>query len=244
MRARYDEIVREKTSRIQQYKQAVAGLIAQRENKVEKIKSLTEEVNKLENLKSGALSKAKTRVKELQAQGLGKEEIQQDAEYAKCQGAFRDFSSTLSEKQARIEELEHDIGEYATRISEHKVQLTSLLREVDKLKAEAADAVADVITAREEKEIADTLAGIAQDGTSEELQRMRQLRQEIKAEAHISKELAGTDHHVQEAEFLAFARDSAADDEFAALIGLAEEVDSGAPSSEAAEKEGPSPLPE
>ena len=80
MRARYDEIVREKTGRIQQYKQAVASLIAQRENKVEKIKNLTEEVNKLENLKAGALTKARTRVKELQAQGLSKDQIQQDAE--------------------------------------------------------------------------------------------------------------------------------------------------------------------
>ena len=225
MRARYDAVVQEKIERIHHYKQAVASLIAQKENKVAKIKTLTEDVGRLENLKSGALAKAKVRLKELQAQGLGKEQIQADAEYMKCQGAFRDFTSTLAEKQARIEELEHDVETYTARVSQHKVQLTSLLREVENLKAEAADAVADVITSKEEKEIADTLAGIAKDGTSEELQRMRQLRQELKAEATISKELSGADTRTQEAEFMAYASRSSADDEFDALIGLAETTD-------------------
>ena len=146
MKARYDNVVREKTARIHQYKEAVAGLIAQKETKVQKVKVLTEDVQKLENLKAGALAKAKTRVKELQAQGASAEAIQTDPEYLKCQGAFRDFSNTLSEKQARIEELENDVAEYTSRVAEHKVQLTSLMREVENLRAEAADAVADVIT--------------------------------------------------------------------------------------------------
>ncbi len=244
MKAKYDEIVREKTARIHQYKQAVAGLIAQKESKVQKVQALTDEMQKLQDLKSGALAKAKNRVNELQAQGAANEAIQSDAEYIKCQGAFRDFSTTLEEKQTRVEELEQDIGEYSQRVSEHKVQLTSLMREIDKLRAEAADAVADIITSREEKEIADTLAGIAKDGTSEELQRMRALRQEVKAEATISKELAGTDTHNQEAEFLAFARDSSANDEFAALMGLAGEADGAAAAPEADASERSSSLPE
>ena len=113
MRAKYDEILREKTSRIQQYKQAVAGLIAQQENKIQKVTTLTEEVRRLENLKSGALAKAKQKVEALQKAGKTTEEIQRDEDYLRCQAAFKDFSSTLAEKQARIEELEADIGEFA-----------------------------------------------------------------------------------------------------------------------------------
>ena len=81
------------------------------------------------------------------------------------------------------------------------MQLQQLLRDVEKVRAESADAVADVITSKQEKDIADLLAGIAKDSSSEELQKMRQLRQELKAEARISKELAGTDSKAQEAEF-------------------------------------------
>lgn len=217
VRAKYDEIVREKISRIQQYKQAVAGLIAQQENKMAKVKSLTEEVENLERLKAGALAKAKQSV-----QGMSKEEAQQSEDYKKCLAAYNDFSSTLAEKQDRIAELETDIEGYGKSIRDHKVQLQQLAREIDKIKAEAVDAVADMITARQEKELADALSGIAEDGTAKELQRMRELRQEVRAEARVSKELAGTDSKAQEAEFLEYARTNVASDEFDSLIGLAE----------------------
>ena len=51
---------------------------------------------------------------------------------------------------------------------------------------------------------------------------LRQLRQEVRAEARISKEMAGTDIKAQEAEFLDYARRSSANAEFDALVGLAE----------------------
>jgi chromosome segregation ATPase len=242
MRAKYDEILREKTSRIHQYKQAVAGLIAQQENKMQKVKTLTDEVGRLENLRAGALAKAKQKTTELQKAGKTTEQIQHDEDYLRCQAAYKDFSSTLAEKQSRIEELEADIGDYGKRIGDHKVQLQSLLRELDKLRAEQSDAVAEVITSREEKELADTLSGIAQDGTAEELQRMRQLRQEVKAEARISRELAGTDTKAQEADFMEFARRSQSDSEFDALIGLAATVEK--PTSAAPVQEKPAALPE
>lgn len=242
VRAKYDEILREKTSRIHQYKQAVAGLIAQQENKIAKVKTLTEEVGRLEDLKAGALAKAKQKVNELQGKGVAKEAIQHDEEYMKCLAAYNDFSSTLAEKQARIDELETDIAGYDNRIKEHKVQLQQLVREIDKIKTEASDAVAEIITAKQEKEIADAFSGIAEDGTAKELQRMRELRQEIKAEARISSELAGTDTRKQEAEFLEYARKTSASNEFEALVGLAADSDSKTPAAKNAEK--PSTLPE
>ncbi len=237
VRAKYDEIITAKLSSIHQYKQAVAGLIAQKENKVSKVKTLTEEVEKLERLKAGSLAKAKQTVEKLKAAGKPMEEIKHDEDYLRCLSAFNDFSSTLNEKQDRIVELEKDVEEYSQRVGEHKVQLQSLMRDIENLRAESHDAVAEMITAKEEKEIADTLSGIAKDGTSEELQRMRQLRQEIKAEATISKELAGTDTKVQEAEFLEFARQSTATNEFDALIGLADSIESAAPVEDQADSE-------
>ena len=161
VRAKYDEIIADKTTRIQQYKQAVAGLIAQQENKMVKVKKATEDVERLERLKAGALAKAKERVSQLQKDGKAKEDIQTDEEYMKCLSAFNDFTSTLAEKQEIITELEGDITEYGTRIKEHKVQLQNLVRDIDKVKSEASEAVADFITAQQEKEISDALTGIA-----------------------------------------------------------------------------------
>ncbi len=244
VRAKYDAIVQEKTGRIQQYKQAVAGLIAQQENKIAKVKALTGEVKKLEDLKAGAMAKAKQRVSTLQAAGRSKEDIQHDEDYMKCLTAFNDFSSTLAEKQARIDELEADVSDYGNRIKEHKVQLQQLVREIDKIKAESTDAVADIITARQEKEIADAFSGIAEDGTEKELQRMRELRQEVKAEARVSQELAGTDTRAQEADFLEYARKSTASNEFDALVGLSADADKTAQEPEAKTTQKASALPE
>ncbi len=242
VRATFDHIVRDKKGRVNHYKEAVATLIAQKEKKVQKVKNLTEDVQKLERLKTGAMAKAKQRVAELQAAGKSIEEIQHDEDYVRCQSAFQDFRTTLAEKQARITELEAEIEDGTARIGEHKVQLQHLLREIEKVKEEAADTVADMITAKEEKEVADLLTGLSEDRSSLELARMRELRLEVKAEAQISKELAGTDTRAQEAEFLDYARTHESQDEFAALVGLAEEEDTAG--REAPEKDADAPLPE
>ena len=75
VRAKYDAVIRDKVNQIHTYKQAVAGLIAQQENKIGKVKVLTEEVTKLERLKAGALAKAKQTVDRLTAAGKSKEEV-------------------------------------------------------------------------------------------------------------------------------------------------------------------------
>lgn len=220
IRAKYDNVVREKVSRIQVYKQAVAGLISQQEQKLAKVKQLTEEVTNLERLRAGALAKAKQTVDRLKAAGKTDEMVKGEEDYKRCLAAYNDFSSTLAEKKDHIADAERDIATYTKSIGDHKVQLQQLLREVEKLKAEAHDAVADVITSRQEKELADMLSGISQDGTAQELQNMRQLRQDLRAEARISRELAGTDTKAQEAEFLDYARKTTSSAEFDSLIGL------------------------
>lgn len=242
VRAKYDQIVRDKVNQIQTYKQAVAGLIAQQENKMAKVKTLTEETGNLERLKAGALAKAKQVVDALTKTGKSPEEIHQNEDYKKCLAAYNDFSATLAEKQDHITSLEKDIDTYTKTIADHKVQLQQLLRDVDKIRGEAADAVADVITAKQERDLADMLSGIAKDGSAEELQRLRQMRQELRAEARVSKEMAGTDTKAQEAEFLDYARKTSASTEFDALVGLSGAPDAKTAAPKTAEKS--SALPE
>lgn len=221
MAARYDEIVRDKTARFHQYKQAVAALIAQQEGKIQTAKTLTEEIRRLETLKAGALAKAKKKVEELQGQGVPQAEIRLNDDYMKCLSAFNEFTSALTEKNERVEELEKDIDDYAARIMEHKLQMQGLMREIEEIREESQEAVADVISAKEEREIADALAGLSQDGSDADLQELRKLRNEVKAEARISKELGGANTKAMEEEFMAYAQQSENSDEFDALIGLA-----------------------
>ena len=225
VRGAYEDIINDKKGNIQRYKQAIGQLIALVEQKRSAVKSLTDEVERLEELKAGAIAKAQQTAAQLQGEGLSQEEIKVHGEYTRCVSAYQDFNSNLTEKTGRITELESEIEGAQTDIESHKVQITSLHRDLDKIKSEQSEAVADLITAREQEEIADMLSGISMDGTSAELTRMREVREKAKARSAVAQELAGTDSKSEEEEFLTAARSSATNDEFDALIFGAQQTD-------------------
>ncbi|RMF40333.1 MAG: hypothetical protein D6753_11910 [Planctomycetota bacterium] len=215
--ANYDRIIAEKKARLNQYKDAVSAMIAQEESKKAKLKQLTAEIEKLEKLRAGAAAKAKKIVEKYQGNA---EAVKSDPDYIKCQAAYKDFTSTLAEKQQRAQELEEDLKQLVANVNGHKTQIQSLMRDLEKLKEEKHDAVAEVLSATEEKQIADIVTGLSNDRTSEELRELRELRQKASASARISRELAGLDTKRAEEEFIEYATASEADDEFDALIGL------------------------
>lgn len=217
--ANYDRVIDEKRSRLNQYKDAVSAMIAQEESKKEKLRNLTTEIGNLEKLRGGAAAKAKQLVEKYNGDIAA---VKGDPEYLKHQAAFKDFSSTLAEKQQRATELDEDLKQLVANVSGHKTQIQSLMRELDKLKEEKHDAVADVLSSTEEKQIADMMTGLSNDRTSEELRELRELRSKASANARISRELAGMDTKRAEAEYLEYAQASEADDEFDALIGLSQ----------------------
>jgi phage shock protein A len=217
VRATFDRVIQEKKKRIHHYKDAVAAMIAQEEKKKSTLRRLTDEITKLRKLRDGAAAMAR---KAVERHNGDVEAVKSDPDYLKSQSAFKDFSSSLSEKESRITDLESDVGEITESITGHKTQLESLLREIETVKQEKHQTVAEIITAKEEREIADMITGISNDRTSEELQELRDIRDKAKAGARISREMAGTDVARSEAEFLEYADKSVASDEFDALIGL------------------------
>jgi chromosome segregation ATPase len=227
--ANYDRIIQEKKNRLNQYKDAISAMIAQEESKKAKLTTLTEDIQKLEKLKSGAAARAKQLVEKYNGDAVA---VKNDPEYAKCQAAFKDFSSTLAEKQQRATEIDEDLKQLVKNVNGHKTQIQTLMRELDKIREEKHDAVADILSATEEKQIADMVNGISNDKTSEELQRLRDMRQKASANARVSRELAGMDSQRAESEFLEYAQKSAADDEFDALIGLGQEKKASEPAAQ------------
>lgn len=221
--ANYDRVIEEKRQRLNQYKDAVSAMIAQEESKKERLRGLTEEIEKLEKLRSGAAAKAKRLVEKYNGDIAA---VKGDPDYVKCQGAFKDFTSTLAEKQQRATEIDEDLKQLVANVGGHKTQIQSLMRDLEKLKEEKHDAVADILSASEEKQIADMMTGLSNDRTSEELRELRELRQKSSASARISRELAGMDTKRSEAEFMEYAQTSEADDEFDALIGLSQKESS------------------
>jgi phage shock protein A len=212
--ARYDKIVEDKRRSLNAYKDAVGGMIGTEVKKQEALKVLTEEIVRLEKLKSGALAKAKQVV----ARHESEEASKADPEYLKCHAAYRDFSSTLEEKQKRAVELEEDIKTILTNVNTHKVQIERLMRDLDKIKNEKFETVAELVSAEEEKKIADMFSGISVDQSSKELEEMREMRIKAKGAVKISRDLAGLDTAKQEEDFMAYAAETDADDEFSKLL--------------------------
>jgi prefoldin subunit 5 len=237
VRATFNEILREKKRRIQQYMEAVSAMIAQEEKKKAELQRLSEEVVRLKKLRDGAAAMAR---KIVERHHGNVEAVKSDPEYAKCQAAFKDFSSTIEEKEARCAALEEDIKTLQQSIAGHKNQLLALQRELEKIKQEQSETVADLITAQEEKQLSDMLAGISDDRTSQELQEMRDLRSRARAAARVSREMAGADTAQAEAEFMEYATQTASDNEFDRLIGLTREE---APKPQEEKKEEPAERP-
>lgn len=225
IQATFDNIIQEKKKRLSQYKEAVGAMIAQEEKKKSALKRISGEVAKLTKLRDGAAAMARKLVEKHNGDS---EAVRNDPEYIKCQSAFKDFSSSLREKEEHAVGLEDDIKGFESNIGGHKTQLQGLLREIEKLKSEKHETVAELLTAKEEKEISDMISGISQDRTHEELQELRDIRDNATATARISREVAGIDAQKSEQEFLDYASQSTSDSEFDALIGLSKETEESA----------------
>lgn len=209
VRARFDELMERKRASILQVRNAVAGLIRNVERKRAELQSTHEEITKKERLMSGARAMAAKLAK-----GKERETAQQDPEFIKCMKAYQDFKSSLELLVQRKESLEQDVAQNERDSKGYEIQLQSLHRELQELVDERERSVADVTIARETRAANEAIAGIANDGTADDLRRLRESVAQAKAEAQVTSRLAGTDTARQEAEFIEMAGGLEAESEF------------------------------
>jgi phage shock protein A len=224
VRARYDQLITQKRQSILQVRNAVAGVIRNAERKRGELQATKEDIAKKDRLMSGAKAMAAKLAK-----GRSREEAQQDMEFVKCMKAFQDFKSSLEILEQRREGLELDIEQTEKDAKGYEVQLQGLHRDLQELIDERERSVADVAMARETRAASEALAGIANDGTADDLRRLRETVAQAKAEAQVTSRLAGTDSARQEAEFLELAGGVEAESEFLDGIFGAEKAETAAP---------------
>ncbi|MBN1674733.1 MAG: hypothetical protein JXR37_27055 [Kiritimatiellae bacterium] len=223
VRARFDELIEKKRKSILQVRNAVAGLIRNLERKRTELKYTNEEMEKKSRLMSGAKAMAAKLAKD-----MSREAAQRDPEFIKCMKAYQDFKSSLELLGERKEGLEQDVEQNEQDSKGYEVQLQSLHRELQDLVDERERSVADVAMARETRAATEAIAGIATDGTADDLRRLRESVAQAKAEAQVTSRLAGTDTARQEAEFLDMAGGIEAESEFMdAVFGAGEEQAAG-----------------
>lgn len=163
VRGVYEDIIREKQENIQRYKQVMGQLIAFVEQKKSSLKGLTDDIEKLEMMKKAAIAKSKNILSELKLSGLSDSEIEQHPDYIKHIRSYNDFDSTVNEKSSRIDELEQDIASAQQDMEHHKSNMSHLHRDVEKIKTEQSEAIAELIIARKKEELNGILSDIRVD---------------------------------------------------------------------------------
>ena len=158
VRGAYEDIIRFKQNNIQRYKQAIGELIALIEQRKGLLQTLSDDIDELEKMKKEALAEQKNIAAELQKSGTSDENIERHPHYVRCVTSYTDFQSTIDERNVRIASLKRDIDRAQEDIEHHKNAITSLIVNLEKTKTEQSEAVADLITARKQKEISNLLS--------------------------------------------------------------------------------------
>lgn len=176
IRGEYEDIIRQKQSNIQRYKQAIGQLIALVEQMKNSLKKLDDEIDKLERMKDEAMVKQNNLTAELQKQGKSDEEIEQHPDHILYVTLYNDHQSSIEEKSLRVAKLQQDITLVQDDIDRHKNSITFLHRDLEKIKTEQSEAVADFIAVREQEEINNMLSAVSSEETTEQLKRIREIR--------------------------------------------------------------------
>ena len=224
MTATYDKSIAKSAERFQTVRDAVASLMSIENTRIQEIKDLTANADKLAKIKNGAQVAMQRRIDALKSSGKTKEEIQQDPEFIKHSGNYKDAASSLEQTNAQIHDKESDLHDRTTQIAQYKIELQAMQKAQEKLKNEKVEAIADVAIAQQAQQIADVLNGIAEDTTDKDLVAVREARAKAKAKAKITTALSGNDARLAENEYLELASTGAADKELDGLMNWGEET--------------------
>lgn len=210
------------------HKDAVAELMAIVIGDKKTLERLGSDMRELVEESEGAIAAAKERARVLQKAGKTTEEIEADSQYMEALAAYEDNSSTMEEKQKRIDELKARIMANEGKVTDHKIMLQKAQREIQNLKVKAAETKAAMYANQALITVNDRLAQMSERGTDKDAQEVFETADRLAAKAEITGELAGNDSTVARERFKAAGQRSRAKAKFADLVGIAGEKDKAA----------------
>jgi len=188
------------TKQYHDVRDAVSQLMMVMEQKLAEIKSLEEEERNLEVKKRGAVEKFR------------------ETKDEKYQKAFQDYHTRDAEVERRLAELQTETQTLRTQIDRYKGQLTEMQAQIVNLDKKEAEAIADIVSAKQITALNDRMSNLSTTLEDENLQAIEKIRQKAKAKAKLSEELAGTDRRELDREVMAAGMTNAAQDEFSRLL--------------------------
>jgi phage shock protein A len=207
---------------------AVAELINVQESRKREMKSEEDKADKNEAIMSGAKAAGIRRATVLKDSGAAPDVIKTDVEYLRHMKAYADNKHTVADRRSRVVDLQALIKSDQDKIDKYKLKLEQMQRSIKESKGKRAELIARAVTAKQEQRLNKMIAGLTTDSTADQEASIEDAVGKLEAKARIASELAGTDAEAAEQEYLMFASDTDAEDEFNALIFGSEEKENAA----------------
>lgn len=118
------------------------------------------------------------------------------AEYKKNQNEamkelYVKFASNKEDSENKIRELAAEVKEQEDLINTYKTKLQALKTDIENLKKEEAETVADIVSSKKMKELNNKLQGLSSDTQTKNLEAIRDARKQLRSSAKLSAELSG-----------------------------------------------------
>jgi chromosome segregation ATPase len=156
-------------------KSSVAQLVQIRDDKLGEIKKLHSLIEELDLKMHGAINL----YKESQNEALKEE-------YGK-------LAYTKEEAVTKIKAVADEVAEQEQAITTFKNRLSSLKNDIENLKKEEAETIADIVSSKKVNELNSKMQGLSKNHQDKNLEAIRVARKQIKSEAKLGSELSGLD---------------------------------------------------
>jgi phage shock protein A len=243
--ATFDEIKDDQVKAVRSMSDAVAAMIAAKERKVAKVSTLTGRVAENSEMRDGALAM----IEELKGQydltdDASINKLKATEDYQEAAGAYESLSKEIEDDEHTLDELELAIVEDEAQLSNRLAQLGTMKDQIEKIKQEKHETIADVEAAKQERQINDMINGISDNDSGERLSEMRDMREKMKAQVTVGRKLAGTESASRKERFKKFAQKKKASSEFDNLLGIGKQAEASTKEGAATEQEATTQLPE
>ena len=160
LRSAYEVLIQHREDSIQQYKMAVGMLFARFKQKESSLRNLESDINDLNEKIDGAKGKSESVSAELKKEGKTDEEIAEHPEIIRCEKACQDFQKTLDDKTGRLSTIQIEQKSIEDKIESFKLRMVQLHRDISRIQQEQTETISELQNRRQDKEIADILAGL------------------------------------------------------------------------------------
>lgn len=160
LKSAYEVLIQHREDSLQQYKMAVGMLLARIEQKKSSLSNLKNEINDLNGRMDKAKGKSESVSAELKKAGKTEEEIAEHPEIIRCKKACQDNQKTLDDKTARFSTIQIELKSIEDKIESFKLRMEQHHRDINRIQQEQTETINDLQNKRQDKEIADILAGL------------------------------------------------------------------------------------